>query len=78
MTSKDSISSIEEPKVIIRIKKVNHWSHFNNNGHVDQGGSLTEKDTAVYVKDVEKVNLNIEKINQLKKHKAYDDFKKNN
>jgi len=49
-----------------------------NNGHVDQSGGLTRKDSIVYVKDSTKIQLMIEKRNLQIKQKAHDDFKKSN
>jgi hypothetical protein len=74
----DAYTAEEEPKVTITIEKVNFWHYFMNNGHIDQSGNSVRKDTAVFVKDVDKVHSTIEKINNLKKQKSYDDFKKNN
>ncbi|KAA1240794.1 hypothetical protein [Aquimarina sp. RZ0] len=76
--SNDIYTSKEEPKVSIKIKKVNSWSYFTNNGHIDQSGVIVEKDTLIYPKDSSKVRQFYEEKGDNIKKKARKDFENGN
>ncbi len=68
----------EEPKVTIRIKKLNNWHYFMNNNFVNESGSYTEKDSTVYVKDINKIDQFYKEKNERIKQEARNDFKQKN
>ena len=53
----DSINTPKRLKIPIKLEKINHWSYFYNNGHLDQSGNKTIKDTMIYIEDIDKVYL---------------------
>lgn len=76
--SNDSIPSGEDVKILIRIKKLNHWRYFMNNGHLDQAGSYTLKDSLIYLKDSSGVREFYKNNERRIKERAKDDFENRN
>jgi len=76
MISKDSISTVEEPKILIRIEKLSDYNYFYNNGHIDGSGLGVIKDSLVFIKDTANIQQKYkEKAIELKKRK-FEEFKK--
>ena len=71
----DPYSIEEEPKVKIRIKKVNRWEVGMAFGQYYESGMLVEKDSLIYLKDINKVNQFYKDKGERIKKKARNDFK---
>ncbi len=77
-TNNDLDVTKEKPKVTIRIKKINSWHYFMNNGHIDQSGEVVEKDSLIYLQDTNKVDQFYIKKNERIKQRAKTDFEQRN